>query len=160
MGPRRATARIRAKSSSKENGFPKNVTFIPSRECTSDDPHPKLSIISPKDGDKISSSPLDVYGIADATKWFDYYELDYGVGDDPVEWKQLEKKKSPVEQPDILYEWDLQQLVQENDLSGPITLRLYLHSTEDKPTSQYSSSNTNANANADVNRNTNPYADA
>ena len=115
----------------KENGFPKNVTFIPSRECNADDPHPKLSIISPKDGDEISASPLDIYGVADATKWFDYYELDYGVGDDPVEWKQLEKKKSPVEQPDILYEWDLQQLVQENDLSGPITLRLYLHSTED-----------------------------
>ncbi len=119
------------KAWAKDNGFPKTVTFKPDRECTADDPHPKLSFISPEDGDKISSSPLDIYGVANASKWFDYYEIDYGIGDDPVEWKQLEKKKNPVDQPDLLYEWDLQNLVQEKDLSGPITLRLYLHSTKD-----------------------------
>ena len=107
-------------------GFSRPVTFAPSRDCTADDPRPTLSFTSPKEGDTINTSPLDIYGQADATKNFDYVQLEYGVGNDPVNWEPLDKRKNPVNKPDILYNWDLSEVP-----PGPVTLRLWMHSTQD-----------------------------
>lgn len=112
------------------NGFPDEITFTPPRECRADDPRPRLEITSLHTGDTIRTSPISISGIAYATQWFDYWRLDYGLGEDPVDWKTLEQKRQPIANSDVLTIWNLDELIQ-NNFSGPVTLRLYLHSTED-----------------------------
>jgi hypothetical protein len=51
---------------------------VPERECTEDDPHPLLQFTSPRDGDTITSSPLEIFGQAGATGDFDSWILEYG----------------------------------------------------------------------------------
>jgi len=106
-------------------GFKSPIFFSPTKECTENDPRPLLSIASPDTGDIIDDSPLDVYGQADATDLFFMYRLEYGLGDDPVEWELIHKKKVPVDEPEKIYEWDVSEIE-----AGTITLRLYLESTE------------------------------
>ena len=111
-------------------GFPKGVTFAPSRECKADDPRPILQINSPRKGETILDNPLSILGVANATKWFDYWRLDYGIGDNPVEWQTIEQGKRAVDHQDLLTDWYLDDFLKKG-ITGPITLRLYLHSTED-----------------------------
>lgn len=107
-------------------GFPKPITFTPSRQCNADDPRPILSITSPRDGDTINTSPLDIFGQVHATNHFDYYKLEYGMGVDPAKWELLDKRNSPVGQPDKIFTWDMFEVP-----VGPVTLRLVLYSTQD-----------------------------
>jgi penicillin-binding protein 1C len=100
-------------------------TFIPERECKEDDPRPKLAFASLRDGQRIVDNPLDIYIQADATAWFDFWTLEYGLGEDPVEWDLLMESNDPVSQPDVVYSWDLRELPE-----GPVTLRLTVFSTE------------------------------
>ena len=110
----------------REMGFPKPVFFSPTRECRADDPHPTLEFVGLKDGQRINVSPLEIYIVADASANFDYFRLDYGLGNDPTKWKTLvDETRTPVKAADKIYTWDLAELS-----SGVITLRLYLHSTE------------------------------
>jgi hypothetical protein len=108
------------------NGFKEPIFFAPTKACSENDPRPILSIASPDDGDLIDENPLDIYGQADATDHFFMYRLEYGRGDDPVEWEQIYRKKVPVDEPELLYEWNVSEID-----SGTITLRLYMESTED-----------------------------
>jgi len=108
------------------NGFKEPIFFAPTKACSDNDPRPILSIASPDNGDLIDKNPLDIYGQADATDNFFMYRLEYGRGDDPVEWELIHKKKVPVDEPERLYEWDVSDID-----AGIITLRLYLESTED-----------------------------
>jgi hypothetical protein len=62
----------------------------------------------------------------DATAWFDYATLEYGRGDEPLEWSLLQEIRSPLPQPAVIYTWDLRDVE-----PGRVTLRLKLHSTED-----------------------------
>lgn len=110
----------------KDMGFEVPVTFTPTRECRSDDPRPILSIKDPQDGDIIRSNPLSIYGQAYATDWFDYYELFFGEGGNPVKWERLQKKNSPAREVEELFEWDLKDLP-----AGEVTLRFYMRSSED-----------------------------
>jgi len=110
----------------KEMGFEKNVSFAPGRECKATDPRPRLAFVSPGDGQTILVSPLEIVVQADASRNFDYVQLEFGLGEDPVEWTVLEKRNSPVPQADKFYTWDLTEVPR-----GVITLRLYMHSTED-----------------------------
>lgn len=107
-------------------GFEKPFTFAPDRECRADDARPQIAILAPRSGDTITTSQLEIFGQATATQFFDYFRLEYGLGEDPDEWKLLEESKQPLAQPDKLYTWDLSEVP-----SGEITLRLYMHSTED-----------------------------
>jgi membrane peptidoglycan carboxypeptidase len=107
-------------------GFSRPVTFIPSRECKLGDPLPNLVFGSPRDGDTITVSPLDIYVIADATEWFDYVRLDYGLGSDPDEWQALDQWRNPFQSMERIYSWDLTDFP-----PGVITLRLFMHSVED-----------------------------
>jgi penicillin-binding protein 1C len=114
------------KAWAEEIGFPKPVTFAPSQECSNDDPRPTLQFAAPRDGDTISASPLNIYVIADATQGFDAWRLDFGLGEKPVEWQMLAMGRNRINQPELVTSWDL------NDLpAGIVTLRLYLHSTQD-----------------------------
>ena len=52
--------------------------------------------------------------------------MQYGVGNDPVDWKNLVKKSTNQnKQPGAIYSWDLTGVP-----SGKITLRIYLDSTQ------------------------------
>ncbi len=110
----------------REMGFEKDVSFTPARECKATDPRPRLAIVSPADGQTVLTSPLEIVVQADASRNFDYVQLEYGVGEDPLEWTVLEKRSAPVPQADKFYTWDLTDVPRE-----VITLRLYMHSTED-----------------------------
>lgn len=110
----------------KQMGFSKPVFFTPERACTSDDPRPILRFVSPKEGETITVSPLEIYGLASATGNFFQYRLEYGWGNDPAKWKLLDKSKEPVEQPGKLFTWEVMDLK-----PGPVTLRLYLKSDRD-----------------------------
>lgn len=110
----------------KEMGFEKDVSFAPTRECKATDPRPRLAFISPTDGQTVLTSPLEIVVQADASRNFDYVQLEYGVGEDPLEWTVLEKRNAPVPQADKFYTWDLTEVPR-----GVVTLRLYMHSTED-----------------------------
>ncbi len=110
----------------EEMGFLDPVKFAPNRDCQADDPRPILAFTSPEDYETITSSPLDIYGMADATEGFDSVQLEYGRGEDPVEWKTLAKGKERINRPELLYSWDLEDIPE-----GVITLRLTVYSTED-----------------------------
>ena len=110
----------------KSMGFDIPVNFAPTRECRSDDPRPRLAFVSPIDNSTINNSPLDIYAVVDATAWFDYATLEYGRGDEPLEWSLLQEIRSPLPQPAVIYTWDLRDVE-----PGRVTLRLKLHSTED-----------------------------
>ncbi len=66
----------------------------PTRECKSDDPHPSLEFAYPRDRDTISASPLDIYIQADAQGGFDFWQLDYALGESPVEWQPLARGRN------------------------------------------------------------------
>ncbi|MFC2043301.1 transglycosylase domain-containing protein [Chloroflexota bacterium] len=110
----------------EEMGFEDPIMFTPNRECQADDPRAILAFTSPEDYETITSRPLGIYGMADATEGFDSVQLDYGRGEDPVEWKTLAKGKERTNRPELLYSWDLEDIP-----DGVITLRLTVYSTED-----------------------------
>jgi len=110
----------------KDNGFPDKLKFTPPRECTANDPRPVLEFTSPKEYERITSSPLGIYGAVDATDWFKFVSLEYGIGEEPEEWETLAKGNERINRPELLYTWDLADLPE-----GLITLRLLMESTED-----------------------------
>ncbi|MCL4559363.1 MAG: transglycosylase domain-containing protein [Chloroflexi bacterium] len=107
-------------------GFTKPITFAPERACKADDPRPILSFTGLSDGQIITANTLDINGVVDASADFGEYRLDYGVGDNPSEWKTLmEHGTAPIKQPGKIYTWDLKDMP-----AGRITLRLYLQSSK------------------------------
>jgi penicillin-binding protein 1C len=109
-----------------EMGFSDPIFFTPTQTCTKNDSRPLLSFTSFTDGQVITENPLTIYGRAGATSDFYQYRLEFGFGNDPVEWELLDKSKIPVNEPDDLYVWDISELP-----AGKVTLRLYLISTRD-----------------------------
>ncbi len=107
-------------------GFKKPYTFTPERECRADDPRPQLTISSPAKGATITSSPLEIIAQVNATDKFANFRLEYGIGEDPDEWKVLEKRNKPVKTAKEIFEWDIS-----NFSAGMVTLRVILYSSED-----------------------------
>jgi membrane peptidoglycan carboxypeptidase len=107
-------------------GFSNPLFFVPQRQCTAEDPRPLLQFTSPREGDIITLSPLEVFGQAGATANFESFRLEYGLGTDPVQWELLGQQGIPVDEPARLFEWDLDELP-----AGDVTLRLYMESTQD-----------------------------
>ncbi|PWH16028.1 MAG: hypothetical protein DDG59_10245 [Anaerolineae bacterium] len=110
----------------EQNGFEKKIRFVPERECKADDPRPKLEFISPKDGDTITRSVVDIYLWADATQWFKSFQLDFGIGADPKEWTTIVRSNTPAQPNDPVVSWDLTELP-----NGLVTLRLIVQSEKD-----------------------------
>ena len=111
------------KAWAEQNGFSDPLFFVPKRKCIAEDPRPLLQFTSPRDGDRITNSPLEIFGQAGATADFDSYRLEYGLGNNPVKWELLKKDGIPVNESAKLYEWDLEDLP-----AGEIVLRLILRS--------------------------------
>jgi penicillin-binding protein 1C len=106
-------------------GFKQPFFFTPQRECTANDPKPNLSFANIADGSTVRMSPLDIYGVASSDTDFDYFTLEYGLGDSPSQFKPLvEHMTTPVKLPDKIYTWDMKDVP-----PGGVTLQLYMHST-------------------------------
>jgi penicillin-binding protein 1C len=107
-------------------GFSIPLFFTPARACTAEDPHPLLKFTSPGEGETIKIDPLEIFGQASASGDFDYFQLDYGLGADPVQWEILKRDSTMINEPRKLYEWDLEEFP-----AGDITLRLSIFSVKD-----------------------------
>jgi penicillin-binding protein 1C len=107
----------------KGMGFTDPVRFAPSRDCQSNDPHPIIEFSSPTDGQTITASPLDVLAKIDVSTDFQNYTLDYGLGDNPIDWKRLMDSSQPASQPSKIFTWDIKDLPQ-----GVITLKITINS--------------------------------
>jgi membrane peptidoglycan carboxypeptidase len=116
------------KTWAQEMGFPEPLKFTPARECREDDSRPSLAIASPAEGQTINTISIDFMGQADATSEFLKYDLSYGLGSEPVEWKLLFEKDQPVRQTDKLFTWNLKDSFPEGIPSGTITVRLTVYS--------------------------------
>jgi penicillin-binding protein 1C len=108
-------------------GFSAPLFFVPERACRADDPRPIINLTGLADGQSINASPMIIRGMVTATQNFEYYRIEWGEGAEPSSWEVLvEEERSPQATPGVLYEWDLEGIE-----PGIITLKIYLHSTED-----------------------------
>jgi penicillin-binding protein 1C len=108
-------------------GFSSPLFFTPARACQADDPRPIINLTGITDGQTITTNPLEIRGMITATENFDYYQISYGEGADPLTWEILvDEVKIPQETPAVLYEWDLEEFE-----AGVFTLKIYVHSTKD-----------------------------
>lgn len=108
-------------------GFDEAVFFIPERECEANDQQPNIRFAGLGDNQVVRSSPLDIYAVATAPQNFKDFRLEYGIGDNPVDWKVLiEGITSQYSQPERIYTWDLKDIP-----TGGVTLRIYMSSTQD-----------------------------
>ncbi len=82
----------------KDLGFKNPIFFSPARECTADDPHPKLEITAPNVSAHISDQSVDVSIVADATGNFKDWTLEWAPGEIPGnhDWKELDGSKNAV----------------------------------------------------------------
>ena len=104
-------------------GFSDPIRFAPLRECQTSDPHPVVEFSSPTDGQTITVSPMDFVAKIDVAADFQSFNLEYGLGDNPVEWIRLLESNQPVSQPTKIFSWDLKDVPQ-----GVITLKLTMNS--------------------------------
>lgn len=105
--------------------FPDPVFVVPDRACRADDPRPIINLIGLSDGQKVTTSPLEIRGMVTATQNFDYYRIEWGEGREPVTWKVLEGEvRTPEESAGVLTEWDLEEIE-----AGIVTIKIILHST-------------------------------
>ena len=103
------------------HGFPKDVFIAPDRKCDENDPYPTIEFIGLNDGDKITETNIDIKAVIDATDGIKSWSLEYGLGNDPSQWKQIADGKNPIGNPKTLLNWDL------SDVGGnTLTLRLYV----------------------------------
>lgn len=104
-------------------GFDDELVFIPERACEETDPRPVIEFSAPRDGDRISNSPVEIYARVGATGDFRRWWLEWGPGDNPVKWELLERSGRGYGQPDKIYSWDVSEIP-----PGVITLRLRVES--------------------------------
>jgi penicillin-binding protein 1C len=104
-------------------GFTDPILFAPTRECQSADPRPVIEFSSLTEGQTITAPPLDIFAKIDVSADFLNYGLEYGLGDNPIEWKLLAESNQPASQPSKIYSWDLKDVA-----SGLITLKIHLNS--------------------------------
>jgi membrane peptidoglycan carboxypeptidase len=106
------------------NGFQPPVIFAPSRACKADDPRPTLVFVGLDDRQTITSNPLDLYAVINATSDFESFYLEYGYGDNPTSWMRLVEPGGMISpSPQKILTWDMSGLE-----PGIITLRLYMKS--------------------------------
>jgi penicillin-binding protein 1C len=107
-------------------GFEAPITFAPERECKATDPHPQILFANLTDQQTINNSPLDIYAVVNATANYKDFRLEWGVGDEPQEWKTLvEPNTNQYANPERIYSWDLNEIP-----AGKVTLRIVVHSSE------------------------------
>jgi penicillin-binding protein 1C len=106
-------------------GFTESILFVPSRECTAEDPRPFIEIHYPGENQTVTSNPVDIMARVDATANFSSYRLNYGLGQDPVQWVGLAQSDSPASNSEAIYTWDVHDLP-----PGIVTLHLIMYSNQ------------------------------
>ena len=107
-------------------GFNGPITFVPERECRASDPRPTIHIAGLNENQTITTSPLDVYVVVNATANFRQFRVEWGEGDDPSNWQPLvENNPNSYANPERVYSWNLHEIP-----AGRITLRVYMESHE------------------------------
>lgn len=107
-------------------GFEQPVLFTPLRECKATDPRPQIIFAGMNENQTITHSPFDIYAVIRATANFRQFNLRWGPGDDPQEWKSLvENNASQYQNPERIHAWDLNEIP-----AGRVTLLLRIESTE------------------------------
>lgn len=111
------------KAWAEELGFTDPILFAPNRDCQASDPRPVIEISSPSEGQTITVSPMDLLGKLDVSADFLNYVIEYGLGDNPIEWNELIVGNQPFSQPGKIYSWDLKSIA-----SGVITIKITMNS--------------------------------
>ncbi len=104
--------------------------------CSSGDSRPINEFGSPRAGDVIITSPLEIFAKVDATSGFEGARLEYGPGKSPAQWEILEVIDDPIPAMTNILSWDIRDLP-----PGWITLRLYLIGLGDAYADRYLSIN-------------------
>jgi hypothetical protein len=107
----------------EEMGFSEDLRFAPSRECLASDSRPIIELSGLTEGQSITTSPYDVYAKVNATSDFQNFIFDYGLGDNPSDWKRLMESNQPAVESTKIFSWDVKDIPQ-----GVVTLRLILNS--------------------------------
>ncbi len=110
----------------KNLGFEQPIFFTPERECTADDQRPLLLFAGLSEDQTITASPVQVYALVKVSGNYEDYRLEYGLGREPAEWKEIFKGGPQSDQPQFLTDWDVSSLP-----AGDVTLRLTLNSDHD-----------------------------
>jgi penicillin-binding protein 1C len=113
------------KAWAKDMGFSSPLVFTPQEECNGDSPRPTIIFVGLDDDGNVNTPLLDIYAVVNATKNFEKFKLQYGVGNNPSKWKTLMSSEEQFTQPQHLIGWN----VYEADATR-ITLRLYMESTK------------------------------
>ena len=113
------------KAWAKDMGFSSPLVFTPQEECGGDSSRPTIIFVGLEDDGKVTTPQLDIYGVVNATKNFEKFKLQYGVGNNPTKWKTLMSSEEQYTQPKHLIGWN----VYEADATR-ITLRIYMESTK------------------------------
>jgi penicillin-binding protein 1C len=107
-------------------GLSKNVKFSPERECRSSDPRPEILFAGMDDNQTVTTNPVDIYALVNVAEGFKNFELLYGIGDDPSEWKVLGGPyDSPRPAPEKLVSWDATEFA-----GNMVTLRIIVNGTD------------------------------
>ena len=107
----------------EELGFTDPILFAPNRDCQASDPRAVIEISSPSEGQTITVTPMDILGKLDVSADFLNYVIEYGLGDNPIEWNELIVGNQPFSQPGKIYSWDLKSIP-----SGVITIKITMNS--------------------------------
>jgi len=94
--------------------------------CQVTDSRPLLEFASPRDEQIVTENPLVVFARVDATSRFENARLEYGPGQDPVQWELLETIPNPLTGISEIISWDLSELP-----SGWVTLRLFMNAVNE-----------------------------
>jgi hypothetical protein len=106
-------------------GFEEPIKFAPTKTCGKNDPKATVSFTNLSNGQTFSQSPIDVYGVVDATGLFKDFYLEYGYGQNPSKWTKIVKPGGGASNASRkLASWDISDLEQ-----GLVTLRLVAEST-------------------------------
>jgi penicillin-binding protein 1C len=110
----------------ENHGWSRPFSFNMEKPCSPDMPRPKLDILFPAEGQTVSTNPLDIYAVVDATNGFQVYDLDYGIGENPQVWETLvNDNTAPVPQPAKIYSMDMTNIP-----PGVVTLKLRMKSRD------------------------------
>ena len=120
------TTREDGENWAENHGWSRPFSFNMEKPCGPDQPRPKLDILFPAEGQTVSTNPLDIYAVVDATNGFQVYDLDYGIGENPQMWETLvNDNTSPVPQPAKIYSMNMNNIP-----PGVVTLKLRMKSRD------------------------------
>ena len=120
------TTRQDGESWAENHGWSRPFSFNLEKPCGPDQPRPTLNIVFPAEGQTVTTNPLDIYAIVNATNGFQVYDLEYGIGENPQVWLTLvNDNSSPVPQPAKIYSMDMT-----NVPPGVVTLKLRMKARE------------------------------